>query len=123
MKIQSIRRGAHCIAVAESHAPVLNGTQAAVDLIMQAKYDADSGCLILPKSAVDDRFFILSSGLAGEILQKFVNYHAKLAVYGDFSGYTSKPLHDFIYECNEGQDFFFVSTLEEAIERLVHAAD
>lgn len=65
-----------------------------------------------------DDFFVLSSGLAGEILQKYVNYQMKLAIYGDFSGCTSKPLHDFIYESNKGRDFFFAGTREEAIDRL-----
>ena len=33
----------------------------------------------------------------------------KLAIIGDFSGYTSKPLRDFIYESNNGNQVFFVS--------------
>ena len=37
---------------------------------------------------------------------------------GDFSGYTSKPLKDFIYESNKGRDIFFVSSEEDAIEKL-----
>ena len=52
------------------------------------------------------------------MLQKVVNYRKKLAVVGDFSGYHSKPLHDFMYECNRGRDIFFVNTEQEAIERL-----
>ena len=35
-----------------------------------------------------------------------------------FSGYTSKPLKDFIYESNKGRDIFFVSSEEDAIEKL-----
>jgi len=61
----------------------------------------------------------LSTGLAGEILQKFINYHIKIAIYGDYSNYTSKPLKDFIYECNHGKDFFFTATKEEGIEKLI----
>ena len=34
---------------------------------------------------------------AGEILQKYINYGGRIAVYGDYSRYTSKPLKDFIY--------------------------
>ena len=63
-------------------------------------------------------FFILSTGVAGEILQKFVNYHVRAAIYGDYSHYTSKPLKDFIYESNQGKNFFFVATKEEAIQKL-----
>jgi len=37
---------------------------------------------------------------------------------GDYSKYTGKPIKDFIYESNKGKDFFFVSTVEEAIDKL-----
>ena len=47
-----------------------------------------------------------------------INYGGRIGVYGDYSHYTSKPLHDFIYESNHGKDVFFVSTEEEAIDRL-----
>ena len=59
--------------------------------------------------------------MAGEILQKFVSYHVKAAVFGDCSGYTSKPLRDFIYESNKGKHFFFTPSREEAVERLARA--
>ncbi|WP_083996437.1 DUF4180 domain-containing protein [Desulfosporosinus acididurans] len=52
-------------------------------------------------------FFDLKTKLAGEILQKFVNYHVRIAIVGDFSGYKSKSLKDFIYESNNGKDVFF----------------
>ena len=57
-------------------------------------------------------------GLAGEILQKYINYDGRIAIYGDYSHYTSKPLKDFIYESNKGKDVFFVSTKEEAVDML-----
>ena len=68
-----------------------------------------------------EEFFILSSGMAGEVLQKYINYRFKLAIWGDFSRYTSKPLHDFIYESNQGKDFFFVASQEEALRKLAEA--
>ncbi len=61
---------------------------------------------------------MLSKGLAGEILQKFINYQVKFAIYGDYSKYTSKPLKDFIYESNNGKDIFFVENEEEAMDKL-----
>ena len=63
-------------------------------------------------------FFIPSPGLAGEVLQKYVNYAGKIAIYGGFSGYTRKPLRDFRLEIKQGRDAFFVPTLQEAIDRL-----
>ena len=74
---------------------------------------------MLAKRQITPDFFILSTGLAGEVLQKFINYGGRIAIYGDFSGYTSKPLHDFMYESNQGKDVFFVSTEAEAVDRLL----
>ena len=88
---------------------------------MSVKYETGAVRIALPKELVREEFFILSSGIAGEILQKFVNYHIKAAIYGDYSHYTSKPLKDFIYESNNGHGVFFVSTKEEAVQKLTEA--
>lgn len=96
----------------------ISDAQSALDLIMTAKYEAGTNLLAVAKEAISEDFFILSRGLAGEVLQKFINYHAKIAIFGDFSKYTSKPLKDFIYESNKGKDVFFVPTVDEAVERL-----
>ncbi len=55
------------------------------------------------------------------MLQKFVNYRFRIAVYGDYSKYTSKPLKDFIRESNRGKDVFFTDNLEQAVEKLALA--
>ncbi|WP_421162383.1 DUF4180 domain-containing protein [Peribacillus frigoritolerans] len=38
--------------------------------------------------------------------RKFANYHIKFAIIEDFSSNTSKPLKEFIYECNKGNNVF-----------------
>ena len=88
-----------------------------------ATVEYETGCerMAVAKSAVQEEFFILSTRLAGDILQKFINYRKKIAIFGNFSRYTSKPLRDFIYESNSGNDVFFVSTEQEAVERLANA--
>lgn len=106
------------IAVVSSDSKVITDVNSALDLLMSAKYDAGTAYIVLDKKLIVEDFFTLSSGLAGEILQKFINYGGKIAIYGDFSHYTSKPLKDFIYESNKGQDFFFVTTKDEAIQKL-----
>ena len=88
---------------------------------MTVNYETGSDRILLDKKNVTDDFFVLSNGLAGEILQKFINYNVKAAFYGDYTHYTSKPLKDFIYESNKGKDFFFVGSREEAIEKLENA--
>ena len=84
---------------------------------MSIKYETNCNKIALNKEAITDNFFILSKGLAGEVLQKFINYQTKFAIYGDFSKYTSKPLKDFIYESNNGKDIFFVENETKAIEK------
>lgn len=97
---------------------LITDLQSALDLIAAVKYETGCTRIILDKAVICEDFFILSTCLAGEILQKFINYGIRMAVVGDFSGYTSKPLYDFIYESNRGKDFFFVPTQEEALDKL-----
>ncbi len=118
MNMEHLKDNGTDIAVIFSDEKVIVDLQSALDLAMTVKYETGAEKIVINKSAVCDEFFILSSGMAGEILQKFINYHVKIAVYGDYSQYTSKPLKDFIYESNNGNDFFFVSTKEEAIQKL-----
>lgn len=121
MKIETVTENGVPVAVPTGEGKLITGPQDALDLAMTVKYETGAQCIAIDKKNIAEDFFILSSGMAGEILQKYINYHIKLAVWGDFSRYTSKPLHDFIYESNEGKDFFFVSTREEAIRRLAEA--
>ncbi|MGG3559197.1 DUF4180 domain-containing protein [Peribacillus frigoritolerans] len=41
---------------------------------------------------MSEDFLIISTKLAGEILQQFANYHIEFSIIGDFSSYTSKSL-------------------------------
>lgn len=118
MELRTVKRNGILCALVKSGAPVITDVQSAMDLLMTAKYEAGTKNLVITKELIADSFFVLSSGLAGEILQKYVNYGGRIAVFGDHSHYTSKPLHDFIYESNKGNDVFFVSTEEEAVDML-----
>lgn len=118
MTIEQLEKNGTRIAWIPEKELLITDTQSALDLAATVKYETGCTAIILEKPSVCGDFFILSTGLAGEILQKFTNYGIRMAVIGDYSGYTSKPLHDFIYESNNGKDFFFVATREEAIEKL-----
>lgn len=118
MKIEKIMTDEANIAVVSSEERIIVDTNSALDLIMTVQYETGADRIAIDKDAVSEEFFILSTGIVGEILQKFINYHIKAAIFGDYSKYTSKPLKDFIYESNHGRDFFFVATREEAVDRL-----
>ena len=121
MKIECLKNREMDIAVVSSDEKVIVDVQSALDLMMTVQYETSASRIVLDKNLVCEDFFILSTGVAGEILQKFINYRVKAAIYGDYSRYTSKHLRDFIYESNTGHDFFFVSTKEEAVQKLTKA--
>ena len=118
MTIESIEKNNVVCAVINSDGKVFADVQSALDVLMTAKYDAGTKNIVIDKKLIVEDFFILSTGLAGEILQKYTNYGGRIAIYGDYSRYTSKPLKDFIYESNKGKNVFFVSTKGEAINML-----
>lgn len=118
MNIELLNEQGMAIAAVSGEGKLITDAQSALDLAMTVKYETGAQRILLDKRAVCEEFFILSSGLAGEVLQKFINYQMKMAIYGDFSRYTSKPPRDFIYESNCGKDFFFVETKEEALQKL-----
>ncbi|HBT65045.1 MAG TPA: DUF4180 domain-containing protein [Ruminococcaceae bacterium] len=118
MNIKTVKINDMEIAIVNSDKVCISDGQTALDFMMSVNYETGSHSIVLNKEAITPDFFVLSTRIAGEILQKFITYQFKLAIVGDFSGYTSKPLKDFIYESNHGKDIFFVSSEKEAIEKL-----
>ncbi|MFF4360472.1 DUF4180 domain-containing protein [Streptomyces sp. NPDC001604] len=99
--------------------PLLDGEQAALDLIGDAMgYDAE--LVALPVERVADEFFRLRSGVAGAVMQKFVNYRVRLAVVGDLSRNLagSSALRDFVHETNQGSHIWFLADDDALAARL-----
>lgn len=88
----------------------LAGEQDAVDAIADAHYGHDAECVVVPVDLLPAEFFQLSTGLAGSIVQKFVNYRMGLIVLGDVSAYAaaSTSFRDWVREANHGRDLRFV---------------
>lgn len=82
-----------------------------------------AGMLVLPVEAVGDEFFRLRSGLAGEVLQKLVNYRIKLAIVGDVSRpvEASTAFRDLVVEAERGTDLYFVADTAALAARLEEA--
>ena len=119
MKFEKIVKNNVTIAKVSGDVSLITDVQSALDILMSAKYDIGTKNIVIDKKFIVEDFFVLSTGLAGEILQKYINYGGRIAIYGDFSKYTSKPLKDFIYESNKGKDVFFAVSEEEAINMLI----
>ncbi|MED1411152.1 MULTISPECIES: DUF4180 domain-containing protein [Bacillus] len=118
MEIKKVVIGGINIAVIRNDTLVISDVQSALDLMATVQYEVDAKRIIIHKSLISESFFDLKTRLAGDILQKFINYRVKIAIVGDFSFYTSKSLKDFIYECNKGNDIFYLATEQQAIEKL-----
>ena len=115
--METILHNGVTLAVIQEDQLVIRETQDALDLMAEARY-LGSDCLILAAENLDPAFFDLKTRLAGEILQKFSNYRMRLAIVGDFSGFQSKSLKDFIKESNRTGRVIFVPTAEEARQLL-----
>ncbi len=118
MDITIIKENNFEIAVVNSSEILITDVQSALDLMATVRYETGCDRIILSKSAIVEDFFDLKTRLAGDILQKFVNYYVKVAIIGDFSEYSSKSLKDFIYESNKGKHIFFVPDEKQAVEKL-----
>lgn len=81
---------------------------------------ADAGCdrVILHAQNLSPGFFRLATGLAGEIMQKFVNYGVRLAVVGGVADSASESLRALVRESRRGGPVVFTDTLEDALRRL-----
>lgn len=103
------------IAEFTANGVVLSTAQEFLQMMMDAAADG----IIVHQENIDAKFFDLQSGLAGEMLQKVVNYRLRLAIVGDFSVYESKSVKAFILESNRANRIVFVETVEEGLRRLV----
>ena len=107
------------VLVCSPDGPILAAERDANDLISLA-WEQDCALIALPTMRLDPAFFRLSTGLAGAIIQKFVNCQLRLAILGDFSSSTaaSSPLRDFVRESNRGAAVWFLADLAELTARL-----
>lgn len=115
IEIQTINGIAKAVINAEG--VIRANAQDALEIIANCNYQGAEN-IIVQEQHLDKTFFDLKTGVAGDILQKFSNYHSKLAIVGGFSQYESKSLHDYNSESNKAGRINFVRSIEEAKEKL-----
>ncbi|MFD1521198.1 DUF4180 domain-containing protein [Pseudonocardia yunnanensis] len=115
-------RGTHVLVCAPD-GPKLRTSGDAVEMIGEALYQR-ADLVAVPVERLDPGFFTLSTGIAGEIVQKFVNYRLRLAVRGDLSEHLARSasLRAFVVECNRGRHLWFVADDAELGDRLTRKA-
>jgi len=94
----------------------------AVDLVGKS-FEDHATLIVIPVDCLDDDFFTLSTRIAGELIQKIVQYRRRLVIVGDISGFLaeSSALRAFMAESNRGKDVWFLASLEELEQRLARA--
>jgi hypothetical protein len=99
--------------------PTIDSEAGVLDLIgLTFEYQVDT--VAIPAGRLAPAFFSLRSGLAGNVLQKFANYRARLVVLGDISARVaaSTALRDLVHEANQGQHIWFLPDLDALTTRL-----
>lgn len=77
----TIGQGKRRIAEIYSNHSVITDTNSATDRVISVLFAKSINRVAINKAALGEDFFDLSTCLAGEVLQKFVNYNIKFAVY------------------------------------------
>ncbi|NOQ25753.1 MAG: DUF4180 domain-containing protein [Bacteroidales bacterium] len=98
----------------------IKNAQDALEIFANCMYQDASKIIIHEKNIIPE-LFDLKTGIAGEVFQKCSNYKVQLAIVGDYLKFSSKSLKDFIFESNKHGQINFVSSIEEANERLAKA--
>jgi hypothetical protein len=82
----------------------LNTENDALDLIALCG-EADTNLLLLHHSTLSDDFFKLRTGVAGKVIQKFVNYHVKVAAVIPEEIIFKGKFKDMVIEANRNNHF------------------
>jgi hypothetical protein len=91
---------------------IIRNSQDLLDII--SDYSIKS--IIIRKENIEEDFFDLKTGFAGEILQKASNYHIRIGIVGDFSSIASKSFRDFMYESNQTKQIVFKPSVEDVLK-------
>jgi hypothetical protein len=123
MESNLVEYGAVRCLVLHPDGPVINEPNQARDLVEEALSER-ANAVAVPVQRLGASFFVLRTGLVGEVIQKMVNYRLRFAIVGDISGYVaaSDALRDFVVECQRGTDIIFVDDQAELEERLTKSS-
>ncbi|RAJ73746.1 uncharacterized protein DUF4180 [Chitinophaga dinghuensis] len=108
--------GAYKIAELQADTVLLDNADNALQIFVDLYYQ-DYERVIVHEKNIIPAFFDLSSGIAGEILQKCSNYKMHMYIVGDFEKYPGKSIRDFIFESNKGKLVNFHPTVAAALEK------
>ena len=113
-----------CVLECAAEGVELKSAGDAVELIIAAR-EHHARYVVVPVERLGDDFFNLRTGIAGEVIQKFVNYRVRLVIAGDISRHVaeSTSLRDLVRESNRGDQVWFLTSIDELGERLQRAEE
>lgn len=100
-------------------APV-NTEQDALDLVALCG-EHETNLLMLPSQVLSDDFFKLKTGVAGGVLQKFINYYVKVAAIIPKEMVNVGKFKDMASEANRGNQFRIFTEKEAAEKWLINS--
>lgn len=102
--------------------PISTGADGS-DLVGNAWYH-QTELIAVPIARLAPAFFDLSTGIAGDILQKIVNYRLRIVIFGDVTTFTaaSDALDAFVWESNRGDHVWFLADEGELETKLAARA-
>lgn len=119
MSDEALTLGGVTVYACDPDGPKLDGERAATDIIGDS-YACRPAVVAIPVIRLAPEFLTLSNRIAGEVIQKFVNYGVAIAFVGDISGpvASSNALRDFVRESNRGRHVWFVADMAELEAKL-----
>lgn len=77
--------------------------------------EEDTWALLFDRGALPGTFFDLSTGVAGELLQKLMNYGVRVAAVVPDPSVHSVRFQEFAREANKGRQIHFATTRDAAL--------
>jgi hypothetical protein len=114
----TVRHGVRVLLLPDDGPAIATETDA-LDVVGET-YGTGAEVVAVPVTRLTPEFTRLASGVAGAVVQKFVNYRLRLVVVGDLDhlGASTGPVADWVREANRGRELWFVADLDELDERL-----
>ncbi|HEX7816565.1 DUF4180 domain-containing protein [Dyella sp.] len=108
----------------EPHGDTLSSESNWLDVLADAM-GQQADWVAVPASRLGQNFLTLRSGLAGNIIQKFVNYRMGIAIVGDIETALaqSRALCDFVREANSGTTCWFVADMTALKARVIASCE
>lgn len=111
------------VFLCDAEGPAIAGERDTADLIGDA-FGSGATVIALPLARLRPDFLKLGTRVAGEILQKLVNYRFRVVILGDVSAAVaaSNALRDFVVESNRSETVWFLPNLAALEARLAGQA-